>query len=518
MNALRHAAALPLRAKFTLLMATVVVAALTLFGVVLSFTLHRVLLDSTARSLRQSAAAAISEKLNGPAPKPPKGGQSLPVPTIDQGTALAPADTKSLSDLARFLSTRDTAARTTDVNGETRGDGPTLVGVTAVHAPLLDAAVYRAVAAKNTERHLQLATPDGPVMVELIPLTRATSAQTIGVLQLSTSLGDVNDLLDRFRALLLVGTLLPLLVTVALTVLIVRGLLSPLRRMAATSDAIAAGDLSRRVSVPPGGDEVMALARAFNTMVGRLDAAFATQRRFVADASHELRSPLTVVSGGVEMLVAGAEQADPSTRARLLRVMSHETVRMGRLVDELLTLTRFDADPLHTLQIGSVDLTALAREIAEETRLLTDGQIVALDLPPQGAILVAGDADRLRQALLNLCANARAYTPPGGTITVAVRHIEGGAILTVADTGVGITPDAIPRVWERFYRADPSRARQPGQGGLGLGLAIVRAIVEAHGGSATISSAPGGGTTVTLTLPGARSVPPSPAPKPLAGG
>ncbi|MCA1668547.1 MAG: HAMP domain-containing histidine kinase [Thermomicrobia bacterium] len=321
----------------------------------------------------------------------------------------------------------------------------------------------------------------------------------------------MDTFLGRLRVLLVFGALLAVGMTLLLTIPLVAGVLRPLRRMAGTSRAIAAGDLSRRVPIPRGDDELTDLARAFNEMVSKLEVAFATQRRFVADASHELRSPLAALGGGIEMLLIGADQADPAARGRLLRLMESEIGRMSRLVDDLLTLTRFDADPLDALHRAPVDLMALAAEVVDVTRLLAPDRTVLLDAPTDRAIVVAGDADRLRQALLNLCANARAYTRPDGTITVGVRMTGGDALLTVADSGEGIAPEDLPRVWDRFYRADPARARQTGQGGLGLGLAIVHAIVAAHGGTTMIGSTPSVGTTVTLTLPGA-TTPASSAP------
>ncbi len=519
----RARGALPLRVRLTLLLAGVLAVALMLFGVILSLNLRRVLLDNAAQSLRLSAAAAISDKLNGPGPKPPrpkKGGPALPVPILTPAAppaASTTADAKSLADLARFLTTRDTAARTLDTAGVTVGDGPALTGTTTVVAPLLDAATYRAVVVTGNDRYLRLDTaPDGPVLVELIPLTRPASSQTIGVLQLSASLRGVDDLLRAIQVALLIGTALALGVTVLLTAAIVRGVLRPLRQMAQTSHAVAAGDLTQRVAVPAADDELAELAQAFNTMVARLEAAFATQRRFLADASHELRSPLTALGGGVEMLRIGAA-ADSDARDRLLRLMTGEIARMGRLVDDLLTLARFDADPAQLLERAPTDLVPLARSVAEETRLLAPDRTVRFEndatapsVMPVVPVVILGDADRLRQALLNLCTNARAHTPPGGTITIRVgRAGEAGsagnagnaATVTVADTGEGIPPDALPRVGERFYRVDPARPRDAGQGGLGLGLAIVRAITEAHGGSVTLTSAPGVGTTATLAFP-----------------
>ncbi len=427
-----------------------------------------------------------------------------------QGTLPAGQDeARPLNELARSLTTRDTAALTTNTAGAPIGDGPTLVGITTVRAPLLDPATYASVAATNQERHFRYQTADGPVLVALVPLVRQTGAarQTVGVLELSTSLQSIDDFLARLRLLLLIGTLLAVLATVFLTVPLVTSLLHPLRRMAGTSRAIAAGDLSRRVPVPASGDELADLAQAFNEMVGKLEAAFATQRRFVADASHELRSPLAALGGGVEMLAMGADQADPVARARLLRLMESEVARMGRLVDDLLTLTRFDANPLGTLGRAPVDMRLLAEEVVEVTRLLAPDREIVLHAPTQTRVIVSGDADRLRQALLNLCANARAYTPPGGTITLGVQSEGENAVLSVADTGEGIALEDLPRVWDRFYRTDPARARQTGQGGLGLGLAIVQAIVKAHGGTVAMRSTQGEGTIVTVTLPGATTIP-----------
>ncbi|MDQ2787932.1 MAG: HAMP domain-containing histidine kinase [Chloroflexota bacterium] len=504
---------LSLRAKVSLLTASVLMSIMVLFGVVLYISIGRVLIDNTAQSLRTSAGGAINERLNGPRSSEPLHNEPfLPVPATPRatdtgaGASLPGSDeAHALGDLARMLTTRDTAALTTDTGGTPTGDGPQLAGITAVSAPLLNPAVYQSVAAANQERHFRYQTADGPALVELVPLARAnaTPTQTVGVLELSTSLRGIDTFLGRLRLLLMVGTLLAVLITILLMVPLIANVLRPLRRMAGTSRAIAAGDLSLRVPVPHGDDELTDLAQAFNEMVGKLEMAFATQRRFVASASHELRSPLAALGGGIEMLVMGADRGDSEARARLLRLMESEVARMGRLVDDLLLLTRFDANPLGALQRAPVDLTTLAAEAVEVTRLLAPDREVRLEIPADEAIIVAGDADRLRQALLNLCANARAYTAAGGTITVGVRSAGQHAALTVADTGEGIPAADLPRIWDRFYRVDPARARQSGQGGLGLGLAIVQAIIAAHGGTAAITSVPNEGTTVTLTLPGA---------------
>jgi two-component system, OmpR family, sensor kinase len=327
----------------------------------------------------------------------------------------------------------------------------------------------------------------------------------------------VDHLLDRLRLLLIAGTLIAAAATVALSIPLIRAVLAPLRQMAATSRAIAAGDLAQRVGEPASHDELADLAAAFNDMVDRLASLLASQRRFLADASHELRTPLTALAGGMEMLVLGADRADPAARARLLRLLQGETERMGRLVDDLMMLTRLDARGAAALSLAPVDLRALAGQVVEESRLLAPELTVRLQAPPD-AVTVLGDADRLHQVLLNLCTNARAHTPPGGTITVTVASAADSAPkekarLSVTDTGEGVPPDHLPHIWDRFYRADQARERQGG-GGLGLGLAIVRAIVENHGGKVDITSTLGVGTTVTVVLPLAVA---APASRPAAG-
>lgn len=503
--------ALPLRWQLTVIAVAVVTAVFASFGTLLYVDQRTSLLDQTARSLRLSAGAAIADWSHKP-PHPAKDARRLPVPASS-----ATGDPKPLADLATRLTTRDTAALTTDATGTVVGDGPALSGATTIRAPQLDPALYRGVATTNQERHFRQETAEGAILIELIPLTASSdasaSAAPVGVLQLSTSLQAVDASLTRLRTLLVVGTLAALAATILLTIPLIRRVLRPLRQMAVTSRAITTGDLRRRVAVPPSGDELTDLARAFNEMVDRLGALLATQRRFLADASHELRTPLAALGGGVEMLLLGADRGDAAARARLLRLMEGEIERMGRLVDDLLTLTRLDTQPSGALQLASVDLDALLAEVVATTRLLAPDRQIRLehDGPPAKSTAVLADADRLRQALLNLTANARAFTPPGGAITVRVRWAATTAVVAIADTGVGIAAADLPRVWDRFYRADPARVRQDGHGGHGLGLAIVRAIIEAHGGRVAITSTPGVGTTVALTLPGTTGDADSPA-------
>ena len=515
-------AALPLRWRLVLAAVAVLAAVLSVFGSVLYRDLSGALLDAIGGGLQTSAHTVVGQEVHeslmrlpgapGPAPVPPSapgGAQLLPAEALQDATLLP--------RIALDLTNPDQAARVVGPDGQALAEAPSGLRFPTPPDPTLDPALYRSVAAAQQPRRLSVPAPGGPLLVELIPLTEAgrTGAQTLGLLQISTPLHLATDLLGRLRLLLVAGTLVAIGATAALTALLVRALLGPLRRMTATSRAIAAGDLRRRVVVPAGGDELAELAGAFNHMVERLEALLLAQRRFLADASHELRTPLTALSGGLEMLLL--PEADPAARARLLRLLQGETERMRRLVDGLLTLTRLDAGGKEALAIAPLDLAALAAQVVDETRLLAPE--LAVELEADAPLVVPGDADRLHQVLLNLCANARAHTRPSGRITVSVRREGGAARLAVADSGGGIAPEELPYVWDRLYRGDPSRRRQAGQGGLGLGLAIVRAIVEGHGGTVAIASRAGLGTTVTVTLPGAAgAAAPPPAAVSARGG
>ena len=271
--------------------------------------------------------------------------------------------------------------------------------------------------------------------------------------------------------------------------------LRPVARLTETARAIAASrDLSRRVQAA-GRDELAMLAATFNQMLDSIETAYRLQQRFVADASHELRAPLTAILGNLDLLRRRPD-LPPEEQAQALAEARREAERLSRLVADLLALARADAGV--PLAIQPVDVDAVVLEAFQEARGLARGQELVLD--PLEPVRIRGDADRIKQLLLILLDNAIKYTPAGGRITLGLRAgPDGGATLTVADTGVGIPPADLPHVFERFYRADPARSRDPG--GTGLGLSIARWIVDRHGGSIAIDSAPGRGTTVTVRLP-----------------
>ncbi len=282
---------------------------------------------------------------------------------------------------------------------------------------------------------------------------------------------------------------------------LVRRGLRPLDRIGDTARAIGDGDLARRVEPAEPRTEVGRLGLALNAMLGQIEVAFAERRaseerlrRFIADASHELRTPLTSIRGYAEMFRRGAA-ANPADTATAMRRIEAESARMAVLVDELLLLARLDEG--RPLECAPVDLARLAEDTVTDARAVEPDRPLRYDRPPP--ITVLGDEGRLRQVLANLLANVRQHTPAGTAAVVRVIEADAGVRIEVADEGPGLTPEEAGRVFERFYRTDPSRSRQ--RGGAGLGLAIVEATVAAHGGTAGVDAVAGEGATFWVTMP-----------------
>ncbi len=320
------------------------------------------------------------------------------------------------------------------------------------------------------------------------------------MLVVATTLRDVEGTLHRLLLIEVLVTACVLAALAALGLWLVRLGLRPLEAIGRTAAAIADGDLSRRVENEDERTEVGRLGLALNAMLGQIEAAFKARqaseqrlRRFVADASHELRTPLAAVRAYAELFSRGADSR-PDDLARSMSGIGRESERMSLLVDDLLLLARLDEG--RPLERERVELGALVREAVETALAVDPGHPIEFDLCPAS---VLGDRGRLRQLVDNLLANVRAHTPAGTPARVSLASEDGRALLTVSDDGPGLTAEQVERVFERFYRVDPSRAR--GSGGAGLGLSIVAAVAEAHAGTVTALAEPDAGASFTVALP-----------------
>ena len=313
------------------------------------------------------------------------------------------------------------------------------------------------------------------------------------ILLVASSLEAVDTTLDRLILIEVIATAAVLAALAALALWVVRLGLRPLRRIEQTAAAITAGDLSQRIEHPDPRTEVGRVGSALNTMLDQIEVSDRRLRRFIADASHELRTPLAAVRAYAELFGRGAA-ARPDDLERSMSGITREAERMSLLVDDLLLLARLDEG--RPLERKAVDLARVVAEAVDAARVVDPGRPVDLSVEP---VRVTGDQVRLRQVLDNLLANARAHTPDGTPVSVELRRVDGRAEVAVVDHGPGLTVEQAARAFERFFRADNSRARS--SGGAGLGLSIVAAVTEAHGGTAEARPTPGGGATFVITLP-----------------
>jgi heavy metal sensor kinase len=313
--------------------------------------------------------------------------------------------------------------------------------------------------------------------------------------EVGTASAPVETMLSRL--LLLLGLGMPVVVVVAAGggYLLVRSALQPVDEIARKAEVITQHNLSERLPVPRTGDELERLSVSLNHMIQRLDDDFEKSQRFVADASHELRTPLTVVRGELESL-AQDQALDPESRERLGSLLE-EAERLSKIVERLFTISRLDAGEAQAESV-KFDLAALAAATTEQIALLAEDRQVAIACAAAQPVEVEGDRARLKQVIVNLLDNAIKYTPAGGMVVIAVMDRAGVAVLEVTDDGIGIPPEALPHVFDRFFRVDQSRSREPD--GAGLGLAIVKAIVQAHGGEVEAESKLGEGSTFRVKL------------------
>jgi two-component system OmpR family sensor kinase len=320
------------------------------------------------------------------------------------------------------------------------------------------------------------------------------------MLVVSTSLADVDSTLHRLLLIELIVTAVVVGGIAGLGLWLVRLGLKPLDAIGGTAAAIAAGDLSRRVERAEDRTEVGRLGLSLNAMLAQIESAFRAReaserklRRFVADASHELRTPLAAVRAYAELFDRGAADR-PDDLERSMKGIGRESERMSLLVDDLLLLARLDDG--RPLERERVQLDDVVGEAVETAHAVEPERPIELHADPA---VVIGDRDRLRQIVDNLLSNVRAHTPSGTPVSVSVRRRNGTAEIEVTDSGPGLDEEHLAHVFERFYRADSSRARA--SGGVGLGLSIVAAVAEAHGGQVAARSEPGGGATFEIALP-----------------
>ena len=343
--------------------------------------------------------------------------------------------------------------------------------------------------------------------LELYTAPLLLDGSVVGAVQVAAPLRPLEETLAGLRMVLGAVVLGATALAAGLGWVLATIAMRPVDRITRAARAIgSSADLSRRLPEPGRRDELGRLAATFNEMLGRLDRAFATQRQFLADASHELRTPLTSVRTNVETLLRDGARVragstdhvgdEPTEREAALRSIARETDRMGRLVADLLVLAR--ADDRQPLERRRVPLDALLLEVYRQEKPRGGDRLAIGELEQ---VEVIGDADRLKQLALNLVDNALRYTGNGGGVTLDVVGRDGWAVLRVRDSGPGIPPEHLPKIFERFYRADRTGARHPT--GTGLGLAISRWIAEAHGGRIEVESRLGAGSTFSVLLPAA---------------
>ena len=467
-------AALPLRVRLIALVVLLLLVALTLTSIATSAMMRLQLMDSTDGDLRAAAiptASQVLAQLN-----TPRRGGGFPT-----------------NYAVRFMPTDGSTPFEVNPSGEPlHPDIPTL--------PLNDPRVLQGTL-------FTVQSTDGEMRWRVVPGQLRDGSATFAV---AVPLRGVDTTVQRMLSF---AVLIGLAVIASCAILGwygVRRAFRPLSQIEDTAAGIAAGDLTRRIPEGTANDEVASLSRSLNAMLAQIEQSFAVREaseermsQFVADASHELRTPLAAVRGYAELFRQGAV-SQPEDVAGAMRRIEDEAIRMGGLVEDLLLLTRLDTR--RPLERGPVDLTVVAADAVQDARALDPTRHVRLlglsgDLAPT---TIEGDEAKLRQVVTNLVGNAVNHTPAGTDIEIAVGSVAGRTKLEVRDHGGGVDPIKARRVFERFYRADPSRGRGNG-GGNGLGLAIVAAIVSAHGGRVGVAATPGGGATFVVDLPTATS-------------
>lgn len=393
----------------------------------------------------------------------------------------------------------------------------------------LEARIDTAYSPRATDRFIRITTLDGRLVyrspapedalfepaaipraraagVRWVPLDRAelfivTTAGRYGDEEVLIETGGSGDgmtavLTDLRQSLFISLPIVALMVSIGGYWLVMRSL-RPVERLSATAEEITFGDLDKRLPVVLTGDEIEHLSVRLNQMLDRLSRAYRQATRFSADASHELRTPLAIIRAELESLIRDTSDLPPSVMKRVQSTLE-EVERISFITECLFKLSRLDAGEAK-FRSDRINLTELVRTTVEQMQLLTVDKDIRLNIRADANVSVQGDAARLKQLLVALLDNAVKYTPAGGAILLTVKAEDNRAHLRVRDSGIGISADDLPHVFERFFRADKARSR--GIDGAGLGLPIVRSICEAHGGTVEVTSVEGKGTTCDIHLP-----------------
>ena len=336
-------------------------------------------------------------------------------------------------------------------------------------------------------------TPLGPVLAHWHVLEN--NGQPVATVYVAQSLTSVNQTLGAFAFFLLLSFAGAVLLIVVSGFWLARTAISPINEIAQAAEEIGGGDLTKRLNWEGRRDELGALAARFDDMLARLEAAFARERQFISDASHELKTPLTVINANAQMLERWGDR-DDAVRHEALEAIRAESAQMARVINAMLTLAKTDSS--ETLPFEPLNLRPVIGDVANALRPRAAEKGLTLETKCDGDAYVLGEPGLLRQLIVNLTENAIKFTSHGG-VTISMHAENSHAHLDVTDTGPGIPHDALPHVFERFYRADPAHSRSVE--GTGLGLAVVNSIVRAHGGTINVKSSVGSGTTISVTLP-----------------
>ncbi|MCB0173074.1 MAG: HAMP domain-containing protein [Anaerolineae bacterium] len=334
---------------------------------------------------------------------------------------------------------------------------------------------------------------DTPIRVYSAPIIVGPPSQVVGAVQVGQSMKTIETTLQMMLLFLISGIVIALVIAALVGAFLAWTALRPIDKVTQTAaQIVSAQDLKQRLPIPKTNDEISRLTSTINNMLERLDKFFQAQIRLSADVSHELRTPLTAIRGNVDLLRRGAAN-DPAELSEALSIIDGELDRMSRIVADLLLLSQADAGL--SLRLEPVELDTVVLEVYRQARVIANG--IPIHLGHEDQAIVRGDPDRLKQLLINLMTNAIKHTPFNGSITLSLYRDKEWVRVTVADTGRGIAPTALPHIFERFYQAQDSE----NQSGSGLGLSIAQWIAKAHGGEITVTSELGKGSTFTLWLP-----------------